>query len=67
MCLYRVRKYAKKTGPKETPNARVNVIEMDELYSFVERKNRFYAITPMTRKPRQIVGFDVAYDIRYRK
>ena len=40
MCLYWVRKYAKKIEPKETPNARVNVIEMDELYSFVERKKQ---------------------------
>ena len=26
------------------------------------RKNRAYIITLVTRKPRQIVGFDVAYD-----
>lgn len=25
--------------PKNTANGRVNVIEIDELYSFVERKN----------------------------
>ncbi len=45
MCLYWIRKYAKNIELKETLNARVKVIEMDELYSFVERKNRFYAIT----------------------
>ena len=40
MCLYWIRKYAKEIEPKETPNAHVNVIEMDELYSFVERKKQ---------------------------
>ena len=40
MCLYWIRKYAKNIEPKETPNTRVNVIEMDELYSFVERKKQ---------------------------
>ncbi len=47
---------------KETPNTRVNVIEMDELYSFLERKNRFYAITLVGRDTREIVGFDIALD-----
>ena len=40
MCLYWIRKYAKNIESKETPNTRVNVIEMDELYSFVERKKQ---------------------------
>ena len=40
MCLFWIRKYAKNIEPKETLNARVNVIEMDELYSFVERKKQ---------------------------
>ena len=40
MCLYWIRKYSKNIEPKETPNTRVNVIEMDELYSFVERKKQ---------------------------
>ena len=40
MCLYLIRKYAKNIEPKETLNTRVNVIEMDELYSFVERKKQ---------------------------
>ena len=62
MCLYWIRKYAKNIEPKETPNTRVNVIEMDELYSFVERKNRFYAITLVSRDTREIVGFDIAFD-----
>ena len=30
----------KNIEPKETPNTRINVIEMDELYSFVERKKQ---------------------------
>ena len=37
-CLYWIKNYAKGIEPKNTPNGRVNVIEMDELYSFVERK-----------------------------
>lgn len=40
MCLYWIRKYAKEIEPKERQNARGNVIEMDELYSFVERKKQ---------------------------
>ena len=40
MCLYWIRKYAKEIEVKETPNARVNGIEMDELYGFVERKKQ---------------------------
>ena len=40
MCLYWIRKYAKNIGPEETPRARVNVIEKDALYSFVERKKQ---------------------------
>ena len=39
----------------------VDVIEMDELFSYTKAKNRTYVITSVTRKPRQIVGFDVAY------
>ena len=62
ICLYWIWKYAKKLEPKETPNARVNVIEIDELYSFVERKNRFYVITLVSRDTREIVGFDIAFD-----
>ena len=62
MCLYWIRKYAKNIESKETPNARVNVIEMDALYSFVERKNRFYAITLVSRDTRQIIGYGLAFD-----
>ncbi len=35
---------------------------MDELYSYVERKNKNYLITFVTRKPRQIVGYDIVFD-----
>lgn len=35
---------------------------MDELYSFVERKNRIYVITLVSRDRRQIVGYDIAFD-----
>ena len=34
------KKYAKKIQPKNRANERVEVIEMDELYSFVERKKQ---------------------------
>ena len=40
MCLYWVRKYAKTIKEKEVANERVEVIEMDELYSFIERKKQ---------------------------
>ena len=62
MCLHLVRKYAKNIEPQETPNERVNVIEMDELYSFVERKNRFAVITLVSRDTREIVGFDITFE-----
>ena len=44
------------------------ILEMDELYWFIKRKPRtetrenIYLITLVSRAPRQIVGFDVAYD-----
>lgn len=43
-------------------------LELDELYWFVEHKPRtktrenVYLLTMVSREPRQIVGFDVAYD-----
>ena len=62
ICLYWIRKYAKKIEEKNSSNERVKVIEMDELYSFVERKNRIYVITLVNREKRQIVGYDIAFD-----
>ena len=35
-CIYWIKKYAK----KRYPNKRVEVIEMDEIYSFIERKKQ---------------------------
>ncbi len=35
---------------------------MDELYSYVKRKNRIYVITLISREKRQIIGYDVAYE-----
>ena len=61
MCLYWVKKYTKKIKPKKVFNERVEVIEMDELYSFVERKNRIYVITLVIRDKRHIVGYDIAF------
>lgn len=43
-------------------------LELDELYWFIERKEKtetrenVYLITMVSREPRQIVGFDVAFD-----
>ena len=43
-------------------------LELDELYWFIKRKSytktreNVYLMTMVSRKPRQIVGFDVAYD-----
>ena len=45
-----------------------DTIEIDELYWYIERKSRtetrenIYLLTMVSRYPRQIVGFDVAYD-----
>ena len=65
-----IKKLDKKTGSSaclqehvpEKPQT-VDVIEMNELFSYTKgEKNRTYVITLVTRKPRQIVGFDVAYE-----
>lgn len=43
-------------------------VELDELYWFIEHKNtkkeckNIYVITMVSRQPRQIIGFDVAFD-----
>ena len=43
-------------------------VELDELYWFIEHKNtekvckNIYVITMVSRQPRQILGFDVAFD-----
>ena len=43
-------------------------VESDELYWFIERKTltatreNLYIMTTVSREPRQIVGFDVAFD-----
>ena len=39
-CLYWIRKYAKKIEEKKVSNERVKVIEMDELYTYTERKKQ---------------------------
>ena len=44
------------------------IVELDELYWFIERKRRtatrenIYLLTMVSRDPRQIMGFDVAHD-----
>lgn len=59
------------TGLKKTDDDVDNSstdFELDELYWFIERKPRTdtrentYVMTMVSRKPRQIVGFDVAFD-----
>ena len=59
------------TGLKKTEQAVENSyenLEMDELYWFVfhkprtETRENVYLMTMVSREPRQIVGFDVAYD-----
>ena len=40
ICLYWIKKYTKKIHPKNRANERVEIIEMDEFYSFVERKKQ---------------------------
>ena len=56
----------KKTTP--TQQSKQTFYELDELWWFVGRKPRtetrenVYVMTMVSRNPRQIVGFDVAYD-----
>ena len=40
-CLYWIKKYAKKIEEKNASNERVKVIEMDELYTYTEKKTKF--------------------------
>ena len=39
-CIYWIKRYAKTIKEKKYPNEGVEVIEMDELYSFIERKKQ---------------------------
>ena len=58
------------TGLKKTEQTqtKTKVLELDELWWFVERKPRtetrenVYLMTMVSRKPRCIAGFEVAYD-----
>ncbi len=56
-----------KKNPTDVDNS-YEALELDELYWFVERKPRtqthenVYILTMVSREPRQIVSFDVAYD-----
>ena len=62
MCIIGLKKTAKvvDNSPK--------ILELDELYWFLNKKPKtqtrenVYLMTMVSRKPRQIVGFDVAYD-----
>ena len=40
ICLYWIRKYAKKIEKKDSSNERVKVMEIDELYTYTGRKKQ---------------------------
>ena len=50
------------------PKGNYQILEIDELYWFIGKKPRtatrenVYVITMVSREPRQIIGFDAAYD-----
>ena len=56
----------KKTA--QTPKNDCHILELDELYWFISKKSKgktrekVYVITIVSRNPRQIVGFDAAFD-----
>ena len=59
------------TGLKKTaqiPKNDCHILELDELYWFISKKSKgktrenVYVITMVSRNPRQIVGFDAAFD-----
>lgn len=59
------------TGLKKTAQIQktdYHILELDELYWFVGKKSKTetrentYIMTMVSRKPRQIVGYDVAFD-----
>ena len=43
-------------------NERVKVISIDELYGFIEKKNKIYVITLVSRDKRQIVEYGILFD-----
>ena len=51
MCLRWIRQKAKKIKPKDRSNERVEVIEMDELFTFKERKNSNLHYDPCQQRP----------------
>ena len=62
MCTTGLKKTAQNLGPN------YHILELDELYWFVGKKptsktrENTYVMTMVSRLPRQIVGFDVAFD-----
>ncbi|MGN1044301.1 MAG: hypothetical protein ACI4PR_05915 [Acutalibacteraceae bacterium] len=56
------KKICEKIEEKNSSNERVKVIEMDELYTYTETKNKIYVITLVNREKRQIVRYDIAFD-----
>ena len=74
-CLNWIRKRAKTIAPKDRSNERVEIIEMDELFSFKERKKPIYIITEKLEKLSamillridQLNVFNVSWTIRLKQ
>ena len=68
MCTIGLKKPAKNEPPKSLGQTEGGCYELDELYWFVARKAKSetrenaYIMTMVSRDPRQIVGFDAAFD-----
>ena len=57
MCL----RWIQKIKPKDRSNERVEVIEMNELFTFKERKNSNLHYDSCQQKTREFLGYDSAY------
>lgn len=70
MCITGSKKTVQTDQKKETikNNCECDILELDELYWFIGEKPKTltrentYIMTMVSREPRQIVGFDVAFD-----
>lgn len=68
MCTIGLKKTAANEAAGDFQQTFNGCLELDELYWFIERKphtetrENVYLMTMVSRKPRKIVGFDVAYD-----
>ena len=68
MCITGLKKTPKNEKRDSSQQVFEGCYELDELYWFIERKattktrENVYLMTMVSRSPRQIVGFDVAFD-----